>query len=206
MKKILPVYLLLTVIWGQEICSQVLSKNKDYNGILLLYSGRHSVEITYEIFNLDKTLFGEIKSINGNEPSCPKLKGKILAYYDDYYIFHFLAKYNKTDSSYYVRVGNSVRMIPKDASMEFLSWPEYILKFYCEASKENPLRSSSSDTSEVIKIDYERTGFKCLEINGDWVKVECDQECEGCPQGKKIKGWIRWKKDDNIILKQYFVC
>jgi len=204
--KILLFFSLFLVFWEQNATSQEQFKIDNLTGILLLYSGKYTEKTSYKIFNKDKTLFAEIKSINGNEPSCPKLKGKILAYFDDYYIFHFMAKFNKVANIYEIKVGNFVKTIQKDSSMKFITRQEYILKFNCRASKENPLKDLPTVTSKEIKIDYGNTSFKCLEIKGDWVRVECNQECEGCPQGKKVKGWIRWGKDGKIILHQFFVC
>jgi len=197
---------LLFLFSSQTITNKSTFNDGGLEGILLLYSGKYTEETSYKIYNLDKTLFAEIKSINGNEPSCPILKGKILAYYDDYYIFHFSAKYVKSNNTYEIKIGNSIKEIIKDESMVFLTWQEYVLKFYCKSSKENPVRLLPEISSKEIKVDYENTSFRCIGIKGDWVKVECNQECDGCPTAKKISGWIRWRIHGKVILNQILVC
>jgi hypothetical protein len=175
-------------------------------GILVLYTGNYTESTSYKILNLDKSVFTEIKSREGNEPSAPKLKNKILAYYEDYYIFHFYAKVSKDASFYLIKVGQEFKMIEIGKNMRFYSWEEYVLKFYCSATENNPLRVSPTAVAEKVKVDYEHTSFKCKEIKNDWVRVECDIDCEGCPNNKAITGWIRWRKDGKIILKQHYSC
>jgi len=174
--------------------------------VLMLYQGNYSEGTKYKILNSDKTQFAEIKSVDGNEPSCPKLKGKILAYYDDYFIFHFRAKQSIQPNYFEVKIGSVYKLIEKSNTMEIISQEDYILKYYCSASKQNPLKISPNEKSKSITINFEDVGFVCLEIKGDWVKVKCNKDCEGCPNGKNIIGWIRWRKDRKVILKQYYNC
>jgi len=197
---------LLFLLYSETVTNKPQLNDDGLEGILLLYSGNYTEETSYKIYNVDKTLFAEIKSINGNEPTCPILKGKILAYYNDYYIFHFLAKYVKSNNTYKIKIGNSIKEIRKDESMVFLTWQEYVLKFYCKSSKENPVRFLPEMSSKEIRVDYENTSFRCIEIKGDWVKIECNQECDGCPKAGKISGWIRWRINGKVILNQILVC
>jgi hypothetical protein len=184
----------------------IYSQSGNISNVLVLYHENDTAETTYQILNLNHSIFAEIKSVDGNEPSCPKLKGKILAYYDDYYIFHFEVKLDDDSNFYKVKVGNLVKLIKKSDTVKMYSMEEYILKYYCLASELNPLRDRPSISGKIIKIDYQATSFICLEVKGDWVRVKCDKECEGCPRGKIIMGWIRWRKNGKIIFDQRFVC
>jgi len=184
----------------------IVFKSQSQDKVLMLYQGNYSEETKYKILNSDKTLFAKIESVNGNEPSCPKLKEKILAYYDDYYIFHFRAKQSTLPNYFEVQIGSALKLIEKSNTMMIISLEDYILKYYCSASEQNPLRISPNDKSKSITINYEDVGFSCLEIEGDWVKVRCNRECESCPNGKNITGWIRWRRNGKLILKQYYNC
>jgi hypothetical protein len=206
MKKVILKALFFALLCHTTLACKPSPDKTESDNILLLYTGNYNEQTSYKILNMDKSVFAEIKSINGNEPSSPKLKGQILAYFEDYYIFHFKAKQDGDTKFFQVKVGNSVKLIEKTKSMEFLTQEEYILKFYCTASKENPLKTSPNINSKNVNMDYDNTSFVCVEIKGDWVKVQCNKECEGCPNNKKITGWIRWKSRDRIILKQHYAC
>jgi hypothetical protein len=171
-------------------------KYKGYNKILLLYSNHYTEKTAYKILNEDKSLFAEIKSINGNEPSCKKIDGSIFAYNETYFIFHFFAKIDAKDSNYYdVKIGNTYKLMHKDSTALAVPFEGYLKKYYCKVSALNPLRVKPNDNSEKIKIAYDKVFFLCLKINGDWIYIEC-LECGAKP----IKGWTRWRINNSIIL------
>ena len=188
--------------------TEIRSDSSKYNGVLLLYSDSLQMDNeSFNIYNQDNSVFSTIASKNGNEPSSDKLKGKILAYYPDYYVIHFDAE-KLSDGVYKVKVGSGSKIIRATKYVEFLSLPDYILKFFVTTTAANPLRSSPSETASDIKgLDYKQLSFDCLEIKGDWVKVACNAQCEGCPEGETdITGWVRWRKDGKIIIKQHYAC
>lgn len=170
-----------------------------------LYQGEYSSDTQYKIYNIDKTIFGVIKSQDGNEPDLKSLEGRIFAYYPDYYIFHF--KGRLLDNGFIeVLIGDKPKLLKNSSTIKISSIEKYILNYYCKATKLNPLRITPDDKARIIKFDYENVSFSCVEIKGDWVRVECLKQCEGCPEGKIIKGWIKWKNKNKIILKQFYSC
>jgi hypothetical protein len=181
--------------------AQTNHQYKGYNKILLLYNGHYTEETGYKILNEDKSLFAEIKSINGNEPSCEKIKGKIFAYCDTYYMFHFFVRNHVKDSNYYdVKVGSANKLICKDSTILAISFEDYLKKYYCKASVSNPLRVKPNDNSEKVKANYGKLFFTCLKVNGDWIYVECF-DCKSRP----IKGWLKWRIGNSIILDTPYV-
>ena len=182
--------------------------SSSYSGVLLLYSDSLQLDNqNFNIYNQDNSVFATVTSKNGNEPSSDKLKGKILAYYPDYYIVHFTAG-KLSNGVYNVKVGSGSKVIKATKYVEFLSLPDYVLKFFVTTTGANPLRSSPSETaSEIRGLDYKQLSFKCLEVKSDWMKVACNAECEGCPEGQTdITGWVQWRKDGKIIIKQHYAC
>lgn len=160
-----------------------------------------------KVLNSDSSLFTEIKRINDQEPFSDKLNEEnIQAYYPDYFIIHFKSNII-SDSLYSVSIGNEIKFITKNRYTEFLPWPDYIMKYYLTTDKNNPLRQTPSDEGEIIKdVDYAELSFVGIEISGDWVKVKCDKECEGCGRGNVVSGWIRWRENGKLIVTQYYVC
>jgi hypothetical protein len=174
--------------------------------ILVRADSLHLSSKSVAIYNFDNSIFSQIKSTNGNEPSSNLLKNKILAYFPDYYIIHFKAK--EQNENYIVQVGNEMKKIKQNQFIEFLSWEEYITKFFCITDEKNPLYENPTSDSKIVKeLTYQQLNFTCLEVKGDWVKVVCNKDCEGCPSnGKLITGWIKWRKNGKIILKQRYAC
>jgi hypothetical protein len=190
------IFIICNFLFIYNCFAQANHQYKGYDKILVLYHSHYTEETKYKILNEDKSLFAEIKSINGNEPSCELLKDKIFAYYDTYFIFHFFAKNDGKDANYYnAKVGNSNKMIHKDSTLLEMSFEDYLKKYYCKASASNPLRVKPNINSEKIKANYSKLFFSCLKIKGDWTYVECLGRCS-----KPIRGWLRWKNDSSIIL------
>jgi len=160
-----------------------------------------------DILNEDGSLYGQIVSDQQQEPYLSTLKGKIRAYYPDYYIIHFDAA-RKSSAAFCIKVGSEVKIVKANQFLTFLSWPDYIVSFFCATDKSNPLRVLPNDTAQLVRIeDYDELSFRCLEVKGEWVKVTCFADCEGCPENNtSISGWIRWKREGAIILKQYYAC
>lgn len=187
----------------QEYCD-----TSSVDGILIIKADSvFLAKYTMDILNEDGSLYGQIVTSDQEEPNLTKLKGNIRAYYQDYYVIHFDAV-KKNDSIFCVRIGNEMKIIRSNDFLVFLSWPAYIMKFYCTTDSSNPLRTSPEDAAAVVKVDdYSELSFTCSEVKGDWVKVKCFAACEGCPENNtSIAGWIRWRKNGVLILKQHYAC
>ncbi len=79
--------------------------------------------------------------------------------------------------------------------MDFLRWSDYILRFFSRATSANPLRIEPFDNAKVVEdLDYAEVNFRNVEVSGDWVKVVCNRDCEGCSDNGGISGWLRWRK------------
>jgi hypothetical protein len=112
-----------------------------------------------------------------------------------------------SDSLYTVRIGANHKLIRKGKYMEYLSWPDYILRYFVTTTEANPLREKPDQTANKIKnLNYTDLNFRCTIISGDWVKVTCNKDCEGCPDGIQISGWIKWRENNKVIIEQYFTC
>lgn len=170
--------------------------------VLMLYGENFNQDTQYTILNKDKTVFAKIGSKNGNEPDCVLLENKILAYYPDYYMFHFYLA-GLTENNYCrVKIGNDEKLVMRDSTMKMMSIKEYLRIFYCKASKDNPLREEPNLNGRIIQLDYNDCCFRCLEIEGNWIKVESvnDEENE-----QLYADWLMWKNDGKIVLDYPYV-
>lgn len=165
--------------------------------VLMLYDKNFNQDTKYVILNQDKSVFAKIESKNGNEPSCDLLENEILAYYPDFYMFHFyLVNIDELDC-YCVRIGNEEKYIMKDSTMKIRPINEYLKLYYCKATKVNPLREKPNAFARIMPVNYNDCYFKVLKFKGNWIKVESiiDEENK-----HSYVGWIMWKNKDKIVL------
>lgn len=198
-----------TIIKKDQLHESAIIASAELDSVLILYSDSiYKLGGSFTVYNADNSVFASIVSDGKEEPAADKeLNKNILTYFPFYFAIHFKAA-SMGDSSYTVMVGDKYKIIRKGQYTQLLSWPQYILKYLCAADKDNPLRKSPDDNSPEIKnLAYDELSFKAIEIKGDWINVRCFFECEGCPESnKKLSGWIRWRKEGEIIIHNYYGC
>ena len=164
---------------------------------------------TIYIYNSDHTLFGAIFSENEEEE--PAFNGNdslnIRSYYPEYYIV-IMDSDELINGKYPVIINGSKKYVEHKAGVTvYETWSNHLKNSYIVTTKENPLRETAEEKDNLLgEYDYRKLSFLALEVNGDWVKVVCDFECEGCPDQKKITGWLRWKTNEVLLIKLYYAC
>lgn len=169
-----------------------------------------------EIFNSDNSVF---ITMNGRylQSGTVKLDLKevdrdTLAYYirckvfDPEYNLFLLECTDKDQKYFHVLINDEIKLIDATSTLaEFQTTEEYVLKSYPILTLETPLFEKPDSTSNVIEgfINY---NYISTEMNGDWLKVKCDLDCEGCPEGKVIEGWVKWRENDRILIKIGYSC
>ena len=131
----------------------------------------------------------------------PKLA--IRAFFPDYNIAVFDAV--KLKRGYNVFINGSWKYIDLGKSIDYKDWNLFIKQVFVKVDKKYPLYKEDNAKSALVSTceDY---SYKVLEVKGDWIKVTCYNECEGCPKGKILSGWIRWKERDSILLELFYSC
>lgn len=202
MKKVIIVLFIFSSVFNGVFSQESnLLKSK----ILILYGKNYDQNTKYNILNLDNSLFTTIESNNGNEPSCDTLTNQILAYFPDYYMFHFyLNEYNNNEGYYHVKIGNENKLIKMDTTMIVLSLKEYFNTYYCKTSSKNPLHTKPDKSSKFMNLDYNNLYFKCICINENWMKVESVNTDETIPVNQYV-GWLMWNKDGKIIIEYPYI-
>jgi len=125
----------------------------------------------------------------------------------------FILKCNGLDNngSYKVLVNGSENFIKKSLSSEILDYKgyeRYVIEGrpYLFRNKKTPLRMLPNEDAEIIE-GYENFLYVPLEIKGDWLKVKDDKDCYvDEPSEKDIIGWVRWRKDGEIIIDIRHLC
>ena len=134
-------------------------------------------------------------------------KTTIREYYPDYSVIVFDG-YPLENGLYKVIINNSINFLEHvEGFTIFEKWEDHIQRTFISTCKSNPLREFPSDTSKIISnVDYENSHFTVLKVTEDWIYVECNINCDGCPSGKITSGWTRWKKDNKLVVKLSYTC
>jgi len=167
------------------------------------------VNVTYtkpvqqnEVLNSIKSYY-PYYSIKHDKYKTPLPKVSIRAFYPDESIVVFDAV--KSGDAYKVFVNGAWKTVKPTKGIEYQDWCVYMKRIYVKADKQHPLYKEANNKSPVVS-DNKDYSYKVLEVKGDWIRVQCSQECEGCPENKIVKGWIKWKDKESIIIDLYYAC
>lgn len=205
-------------------------------GVLLPPNGGIFWEDTVSVLNQDGSEYAKIwANENGitkvNYPDSSQMKNIILKSFENYYPDRFrdYKKYNNTppiairsfdngyDSplmvfdakklgeKYQVFVNGEWKGIKYPEPLVYKKWSEFILTVSVGITPVSPLRTTKGNSSEIID-DYEKYSYKVIKLDGDWLQVQCWSDCEGCPEGKIIQGWVKWKDGDRLLIELYYIC
>lgn len=174
----------------------------DIDGIM-----RFDREIT--ILNSDKTNYAKIngKKLLINDRKYDLLESRIdtLRKYMDSKSFDpeyslFIARcIGKQNNYYQVIINGATKLVSSDSDLtKFETLEMFVLSSLPNLTETTPLRLEPNDTSSVIE-GYESYFFVSKKIDGDWLLVECDQDYGGCPN-KELKGWVKWKNGDEMLI------
>lgn len=129
----------------------------------------------------------------------------------DYYIFYFQCSDVK-DEWFQVIVNEETNLkywIKKIPDFEYLSWESFISDVVAVRpidSETNPILKSATLNAEKCKKQL----IDCLvpvDVNGDWLKVKvepviCDKTFE-MGDDEIFEGYIRWRKDNKLLIYYY---
>ena len=138
-----------------------------------------------------------------------KKKIKIQSFDPEYGLF-ILKCLSFSNGFYRVEVNNEVGYVREEGYRDVLKFKtpeEYVLDSYPVPTKSNPLRVNPNEDASIIE-NYLDFTYLSVEIQGDWLKVKDDKDCfvGEEPSEKDITGWVRWRKDGEIIIKLAQSC
>lgn len=177
---------------------------------------RDGGEIIFSDENSDTTISIKNRHINFKDGSFDikedehLYKEKILVkdYYPEYGLF--VLNCVRIEKDYYVVEVNSkqLRLLKSTKNhIVYKELEEYIMDVYPIVSDDHPLKESPSIDSKTIQHKKNMT-FNTIKVEGDWILVETDNDCYSgaSPSEESIRGWMRWRKDDMIIIDVAYIC
>ena len=145
---------------------------------------------------VNKLYFDEKELMIDFEKGTPSIR----EYDPDYHVIIFDG-YPLENNKYKVIIDNSIFFLDHvEGYTVFRKWEEHITRAFILTNELNPLRETPTESGKIIPMDYNNSNFISIEVKNDWVKVECDTY-EGCPDGKLVTGWLRWRKGNELLVE-----
>lgn len=125
-----------------------------------------------------------------------------IIFYPEYLAWYVLAK--KRGIKFGVKSKSGDKFI-ENSNIQFYSINSFLKKFPIGLTTQSPLRKERSESSNEIE-DYLNYDYRVIEANDDWIKVKLNPDT---PPGEKSykelgltrEGWVRWKRENEILIK-----
>ncbi|WP_379765411.1 hypothetical protein [Flagellimonas marina] len=201
-----------TVRQGTEVIQEKIDCNKYVTSKGLIQVDLENLRVTgdsLKILNKEGQFLGSIFENEEEEIVSPINRRGFRAFYDDYDILYIDSDGLNSNNSYDTKIDCNKYEIGVSSLVKYYSWDEFLInKAFLKLNEDSPLYFNKSDKSEIVEIDYHYFSFEVILVEGNWVKVKCSKDCEGCGESQKeITGWVKWKNEDNeILVYLYYSC
>ncbi|WP_276724876.1 hypothetical protein [Capnocytophaga granulosa] len=123
-----------------------------------------------------------------------------LFFKPDYNIFYMVCL--ERQKAYYkvLSAMGDIYFVPK-AEAKFVSWAKFLRNTTGVTNLNwelNPLRETPSEKSKMIRIKDRKATYQVISVKGDWVEIQNEQDAHE-------KGWIQWRKADNLLIEIYLL-
>jgi hypothetical protein len=197
--------------------SNLKCQDIDTKGVLIvdlmhLYTSDTVLNIYNEfdsvVFNVGKILYCNNRNYNIRESNTDTIKKilRVKVFEPDYDIL-ILDCLGKVNSSYKVIINDTIYLIKeKDPFVKYETLENHLLRHYISLMSSTPLHTEPKDEAPIIKNFIEST-YVPIEIKGNWLKVKCFMDCEGCLENRYFEGWVKWKDENgNLLVEIFYVC
>lgn len=190
------IFLLPAIVVGQD-----LSTDMSYGiGIITFNNTLHPTK-SIDLYNEDFSLFNSFQPKNS---------------LNDTTQFSFLALNSETgyieirciketDNHYYVVTNENIRtvhIINKSDLFKLEYWEEYILNSSTICQRNEIFDSINSS----VKLRPENDILKPAKIEGEWLMLQWDANFNKFDTLEDIQnGWVRWKKNDSVLIKVIYL-
>ena len=223
---------LILILFFFQACRSSATDNRVFSpGVITVNDSFKNLSI----LNEDGTLYlkiirdknGEIKSVYSNDKENGSILKSIKHHYPFYYAKHkkygvplpnisiraFYPDYDiivldafKYKSGYKVFVNGFWKYVKLSPNVSYKTWVNHLIKdIYVVADIKNPVYEKNNLKSRIITSENIYS-YKVVRVEGEWIEVECLKECEGCPQNRIQRGWMKWKQGNNILIDLYYSC
>lgn len=177
--------------------------NEPY-GIVKIYDDRSINAHNFRVINKDVQLINENEVEEWFKP---------FAMHLDYYIFYLqVVKIENDWVQVIINEDSNLKLwLKKTASLTYIDWQDFLLKTVAVRPKnieKSPLLTAPKVDSAIVKNPL----MDCLQavsINGDWMQVKIEPTV--CDRYEELKdknlegGYIRWKKDNKLLIDFFLI-
>ena len=184
-----------------------------HTGVLRINLNNFGSKSNLRIYNRDGSVYvtvfkedGEVKILDDTKKINNSILKDIRAYYLDYGLMIFDVD-PVQGNQYPVYIGNQLKFIKtNDITIfgSYQSWNKFIASVFIKINNASSLLSDT--THKKIIPEAEKYSYSIKKISGDWAYVECLKTCEECPVGKIIRGWIRWRDNNKLLIDLFYFC
>ncbi len=167
-----------------------------------------------ELYN-DSTLksryvFWDVYNKEPEKPICS------LFYKPDYGIVH-IVYLRKLKHCFEVLInGNQKKYVPNHKKVIAQTWGEYLkglnsISFIPDTTTKYIYTEPDIKSDVVADDEAAEKSYCVIEVKGDWIKVrlDCNEDPTPCNQmecNSSAIGWIRWRKDNKLLIQCSFLC
>ena len=123
-----------------------------------------------------------------------------LFFKPDYNIFYVVCLENQKAYYKVLSATGDIYFVSK-AEAKFASWEAFLRNTTGVTNLNwelNPLREAPSEKSKMIRIKDKEATYQVINVKGDWIEVQNEHNAHE-------KGWIQWRKADNLLIEIYLL-
>lgn len=169
------------------------------NGTFIIHNLDSSRSILFDMVNMQVAVGETIAdAYNLNESSLSGMYGIYSRIFlPEYSLVHFEVIEMK-DGIWVINspLNQGHVLADSESCFEYYNWSDYLKNLYLNFDSINIY--DEPDGSFNLFTNSWRNVFRGTEVRGDWVYIVCDSTCMPCQE--KNGGWIRWRKNNEILL------
>ena len=123
-----------------------------------------------------------------------------LFFKPDYNIFYVVCLQNQKAYYRVLSATGDIYFVPK-AEAKFVSWEAFLRNTTGVTNlnwEQNPLQEAPSEKSKMIRIKDREATYQVKNVKGDWIEIQNEHNAHE-------KGWIQWRKADNLLIEVYLL-
>lgn len=167
-----------------------------------------------KVYGDDKRLYGEFVA-NRKDHEVRFLRGGrrvrpvVRAYEPDYNILIIDAT-PLSDGAFRVNLDGKSAKIMSANGLTYKPWAQFLVengKVIPRSGKKVRLYQTKAGTGQVTLDNPEDYSFNILRVDGGWVYISCDADCEGCGRtGSALNGWVRIEEIGDGEWELRYIC
>ena len=130
-----------------------------------------------------------------------------MDFYPEYNVINFAVE-DTSGNSFVVNAGpppnSSLRVAKEIQGIRFETWEEHIRRAYIEFNHDAAFERPSP-LARRSPLQREAS-FVPKRIVGEWMLIECVDDCLLCASTNPTTGWIRWRQGASVLIGLRYLC